>query len=179
MKFRLWIIVMVSLALTAGMVSYVVATGENSGPDSTTESPMIEKEAGTSLQQVAPAGTSVSISSLACYVDGEKYTTVAGDTMGALHVDVHSGAIVVFSAKVKYNGPAKTRGTVYFTDVSDSDPDTNVWQAKVLTPGILTPITFDRPWSTNSGGSLRFFAVHVRSPDGVLYINRIFEIHVQ
>ncbi len=170
MKRTLWLGVLVVLALAIGAVSFTVATGDSENL------PAEQNTNVDSVNTISPAAPQVRIVSLTCYINGEKHTTPAGDLTHELFEYVQTGDVILFSAKVRYDGPASSRGTWWFSNPTDPYP---AWQGALLKPGETKKVSIDRPFVVISGpGTEKTFTVFVTGPGGTPTTSRLFHFVV-
>ncbi len=170
MRRTLWYGVLVVLVLAIGMVSYTVATGDSESL------PVGNEGIQDSLSEVSPAAPVAKIVSLTCYIDGEKHTTPAGDLTSELFQYVHTNDVILFSAKVRYDGPRSSRGTWWFVNPTDTSP---AWQGSLLKPGRTKTVTIGRPYVVHIGvGGEKQFTVFAEGPDGASRTSRLFHFVV-
>ncbi len=166
MKRTLWYGVLVVLVLAIGTVSFAIATGDP-------ENPAAGKD---SLSEVSPAAPVAKIVSLTCYIDGVKHTTPAGDLFSSLSENVHIGDVILFSAKVRYDGPRSSRGTWWFINPTDTSP---AWQGALLKPGRTKTVTIGRPYVVLSAvGTTKDFTILAEGPDHASMTSRIYHFVV-
>ena len=172
MRRTLWFGVLVVLVLAIGTVSFTVAAGDSENMPADTEGILVS---GT-LSEVSPAAPQVRIVSLTCYVNGEKHTTTPGDLTHELFVYVNTGDVILFSAKVRYDGPAGSRGTWWFWNPTETNP---AWQGALLKPGVTKKVTIGRPYVVLMGvGGEKEFTVSVTGPGGTPTTSRLFHFVV-
>lgn len=149
MKIKVWVLVMIGLAVTAGIVSFAVAHDvRGTGSDNS--------DAG-----ISPAAGNAEVKSVIWYKNGVQQGTLNFEYSWSASIDVNPGDTVMFRVKCRYSGPGK--GYMVFRDV-----DSGYQESMFLPSGVTSTKNVVRSfsWESTAGSPHSLWVNAFGSGDG-------------